>query len=76
MASRILSLMRCVGRLTPERRALVDRAYVEAREQGKGDGEAADVALALLTDAEREPSDAHPVDATTKTARPRSRVPA
>ena len=76
MSSRILSLMRCVGRLTPERRALVNRAYVAAREEGKGDGEAADAALALLTDAEREPADAHPVDAASKTARPRTRVPA
>jgi hypothetical protein len=61
MATRIKALMNCVGRLTPERRAVVDRAYVEARAGGKGDGEAAEVALALLTDAEKDASGVYEV---------------
>ncbi len=74
MAEEVLTLMRCLGRLTQERRAVVTRAYVEARRAGKGDGEAAATALALLTDAERAARDAHPLDALSKPARPPSRA--
>jgi hypothetical protein len=74
MTTPVIALMSCVGRLTPERKALVDQVYLDARAAGKSDGEAAAMALALLTDAERLPSDAHPLDALSKPVRPPSRA--
>ena len=74
MVDGVLTLMRCIGRLTPPRRALVNRAYAEAREAGKGDGESSAIALALLTEAERGTSEAQPLDAPGKAVRPRSRA--
>ncbi len=72
MAKQLLALMGSIGRLTPERRALVEREYRRARESGKGDGESAATVLALLTDAERETSNVHPLNALSKPARPPS----
>ena len=47
-------LGRLLPHLTPERRAQVERAYQQVRNDGKGgDGEASQVALDLLTEAER-----------------------
>ena len=68
----ILVLMGCIGRLTPERRALVDRGYVEARDAGKSDAESAAIVLALFTDAEKELPGVHPLGvlAKAKPARP------
>ena len=74
MVTPIFSLMSCVGRLTPERKALVDRVYLDARVGGKGDGESAAMALALLTDAEKEPLAVRPLDARREPERPASRA--
>jgi hypothetical protein len=73
MAGQIVALMSCLGRLTPERRALVDKAYQQARAAGRSDREAADVALALLTDDEKASVDAEPVGRATRTSRSASR---
>lgn len=78
MANRVLALMTCFGALPPERKALVARVYVEARDAGMGDGDAADLVFGRLTDAEKEASDVHPPDAptnatnATKATRPKS----
>jgi hypothetical protein len=74
MVTPISLLMSCVGRLTPERKALVERVYLDARSMGKGDGESAAMALALLTDAEKVPLSAHPLDVLRKPVRPPPRA--
>jgi hypothetical protein len=48
----------------------VERVYRDAREAGMGDGASAAIAFALFTDAEKGHSDAHPLDALSKPARP------
>jgi hypothetical protein len=48
-------LMSCIGRLKPERKALVHREYATGRRLGKGDADAAAMALALLSDSEKLP---------------------
>jgi len=66
--------MNCFGRLTPERRAAVAQVYVTSRNGGAGDGQAADLAFAELTDAEKDASgvypSAHPPDALSKASQP------
>jgi hypothetical protein len=55
----ILTLMRCMSRLPPERKAQIQTMYASARAAGGGDKRASIVALQLLTDAERAEPDVH-----------------